>query len=114
MLMCISACGYNQSYNTNSTSVNYNSSELSDKEKYDNAVAFFAEKKYQEAIEILANIDYENSKDLKKSISYVYACELFNKQEFSTAYDYFKKSEDYLDSQKKIKYECVLRRCQTC
>ncbi len=102
MLLCISACGYNPSDNTNSTNVNNNSSELSDKEKYDNAVAFFTEKKYQEAIGILENIDYGNSKDLKKSISYVYACELFNKQEFSTAYDYFKKSEDYLDSQKKL------------
>lgn len=102
MLLCISACGYNPSDNTNSTNVNNNSSELSDKEKYDNAIAFFTEKKYKEAIGILENIDYENSKDLKKSISYVYACELFNKQEFSTAYDYFEKSEDYLDSQKNL------------
>ncbi len=102
MLLCISACGYNPRDNTNSTNVNNNSSELSDKEKYDNAVAFFTEKKYQEAIGILENIDYENSKDLKKSISYVYACELFNKQEFSTAYENYKNSDDLLDSKTKM------------
>lgn len=102
--LCLGACGDSTSSNdyANSNDVNNSSSELSDKEKYDNALTLFAEKKYQEAIGILENIDYENSKELKKTVAYVYACELFNKQEFSNAYDYFKKSEDYLDSQKKL------------
>lgn len=87
---------------TSPTDVINSSSELSLKEKYDNAAALFSEKKYVEAINILENIDYENSKQLKETIAYVYACELFNKQEFSSAYNYFEKSINHTDSQKNL------------
>ena len=85
---------------TSPTDVINSSSELSLKEKYDNAVSLLNEKKYDEAIEIFGQIDYEDSKELKKVAAYIYACELFNEKEFENAYNYFVKADDYLDSKK--------------
>lgn len=85
----------------NSTTSNEGSStttELTDEEKYNNALSLLESKNYSEAIEILKNINYLNSNNLMKSLSYVYACELFNEKDFSSAYTYFEQADNCSDA----------------
>lgn len=70
--------------------------ELSEEEKYNNAVTYIESKNYNEAIVLLKEIKgFKDSEVVLKKCAYTYAIELFNNKNFFDASEYFSICEDY-------------------